>query len=206
MEQLTIYVGLDVHKDTIAVAIAEGGKRGEVREHGKIANIPAALAKLAGKLANAGRALTFCYEAGPCGYGIQRQLSAAGHECIVVAPSLIPLKAGDRVKTDRRDAINLAKLHRAGELTPVWVPDQAHEAIRDLVRARLAAVRSLRQARQQLSGFLLRHGRHYHRPAWSTGAGWRICGSNSPRTTLSWKIASLLSTRPRHDATVWRLT
>ncbi len=85
----------------------------------------------------------------------------------MVAPSLIPLKAGDRIKTDRRDAINLAKLHRAGELTPVWVPDQAHEAVRDLVRARLAAVRSLRQARQQLSRFLLRHGHHYARPAWT---------------------------------------
>jgi transposase len=85
----------------------------------------------------------------------------------VVVPSSIPIKAGDRIKTDRRDAINLAKLHRAGELTPVWIPDRAHEAIRDLVRARLAAVRSLRQARRQLSGFLLRHGRHYGRPAWT---------------------------------------
>ena len=85
----------------------------------------------------------------------------------VVAPSLIPRKPGERIKTDRRDAINLAKQHLAGELTPVWVPDQAHEAIRDLVRARQAAVRTLRQARQQLSGFQLRHGRHYHRPAWT---------------------------------------
>ena len=94
-------------------------------------------------------------------------MTLAGHGCVVVAPSLIPRKSGDRIKTDRRDAINLAKLHRAGELTAVWVPDPAHEAIRDLVRARLAAVRSLRQARQQLSGFLLRHGRHYNRPAWT---------------------------------------
>src|ERR1700722_5251829 len=135
------------------------GKRGEVREYGKIANTPAALRTLAAKLASHGWRLRFCYEAGPCGYGIQRQLSEAGHECVVVAPSLIPRKPGDRVKTDRRDAINLAKLHRAGELSSVWVPDPAHEAIRDLVRARLAAVRVLRQARQQLSGFLLRHGR-----------------------------------------------
>jgi transposase len=106
---------------------------------------------LALKLGRSGGELRFCHEAGPCGYGIQRQRSAAGHECAVVAPSLIPRKPGDRIKTDRRDAINLAKLHRAGELTSVWVPDQAHEAIRDLVRARLAAVRTLRQARQQLS-------------------------------------------------------
>ena len=167
MEKSITYVGLDVHKATIAVALAEGGNRREVREHGQIANTPIALKTLVAKLARAGAELRFCYEAGPCGYGIQRQLTAAGHGCVVVAPSLIPRKAGERIKTDRRDAINLAKLHRAGELTPVWVPDQAHEAIRDLVRARLAAVRALRQARQQLSGFLLRHGHHYHRPAWT---------------------------------------
>jgi transposase len=167
MEKPITYVGLDVHKDTIAVALAEAGKRGEVREHGKIANTPAALKTLATKLARSGHELRFCYEAGPCGYGIQRQLTADRHGCIVVAPSLIPRKPGERIKTDRRDAINLAKLHRAGELTPVWVPDAAHEAIRDLVRARLAAVRTLRQARQQLSGFLLRHGHHYNRTAWT---------------------------------------
>jgi transposase len=161
LKQPITYVGLDVHKDTIAIALAEADRRGEVREHGKIANTAAALKGLALKLARSGGELRFCYEAGPCGYGIQRQLSAAGHECVVVAPSLIPRKPGDRIKTDRRDAINLAKLHRAGELTSVW------EAIRDLVRARLAAVRTLRQARQQLSGFLLRHGHHYNRPAWT---------------------------------------
>src|SRR3954467_3658478 len=167
MEQSILYVGLGVQKETIAVALAEAGLREDVREHGKIANTPAALKVLTGKLAGKKRDWRFCYEAGPCGYGIQRQLSAMGHECAVVAPSLIPRKPGDRIKTDRRDAINLAKLHRAGELTPVWVPDQAHEAIRDLVRARQAAGGTLRQARQQLSGFLLRHGRHYHRPAWT---------------------------------------
>jgi len=167
MDKVITYVGLDVHKDTIAVAMAETGLRGEVREHGKIANTPAALKALVAKLGRRGGKLRFCYEAGPCGYGIQRQLAADSHECVVVAPSLIPRKPGERIKTDRRDAINLARLHRAGELTPVWVPDQAHEAIRDLVRARLAAVRTLRQARQQLSGFLLRQGYHYHRPAWT---------------------------------------
>jgi transposase len=122
---------------------------------------------LAAKLAGGGRELRFCYEGGPCGHGIQRQLTAMGHDCAVVGPSLIPSKPGDRIKTDRRDAIKLAKLHRAGELTSVWVPDQTHEAIRDLARARLAAVRTLRRARQQLSGFLLRHGHHYNRPAWT---------------------------------------
>jgi transposase len=161
------YVGLDVHKDGIVVAVAEGGLRGEVRDYGRIANTPAALRRLAGKLGREGVALRFCYEAGPCGYGIQRQLSAHGHECVVVAPSLIPKRAGDRVKTDRRDAASLARLHRAGELTAVWVPDPGHEAMRDLVRARLDAVHALRRARQQLSGFLLRQGCHYGRPAWT---------------------------------------
>jgi transposase len=167
MAEPITYVGLDVHKGTIAVALAAAGKRGEVREYGTIANTPTALKALANKLARSGAALRFCYEAGPCGYGIQRQPSAAGHECVVVAPSLIPRRPGERIKTDRRDAANLARLHRAGELTPVWVPDRAHEAIRDLVRARQAAVRALRQARQQLPGFLLRHGHHCNRPAWT---------------------------------------
>jgi transposase len=167
MEQPISYIGLDVHKDTIVVAVAEAGKRNEMREYGKIANTPTVLKAMAARLVRTGRELRFCYEAGPCGYGIQRQLTAAGHGCVVVAPSLIPRRPGDRIKTDRRDAMHLARLHRAGELTAVWVPDQTHEAIRDLVRARLAAVRTLRQARQQLSGFLLRHGRHYHRPAWT---------------------------------------
>ena len=161
------YVGLDVHKDGIVVAVAEGDLRGEVRDYGRIANTPAALRRLAGKLGQEGRQLRFCYEAGPCGYGIQRQLSASGHDCVVVAPSLIPKRPGDRIKTDRRDACSLAKLHRAGELTAVWVPDAGHEAMRDLVRARLDAVRALQRARQQLSGFLLRQGCHYRRPAWT---------------------------------------
>jgi transposase len=106
------HVGLDVHKDGIVVAVAEGGWRGEVREYGRIANTPAALRRLVGKFGQEGVALRFCYEAGPCGYRIQPQLSACGHECLVVAPSLIPKRAGDRVKTDRRDAASLAKLHR----------------------------------------------------------------------------------------------
>jgi len=163
-------VGLDVHKDTIVVSLADGGLRGlrgEVREYGKIANTAAAVERLARKLAANGNELKFCYEAGPCGYGIQRQLSGLRHQCDVVAPSLIPRKPGERIKTDRRDANKLAKLHRAGELTPVWVPDQTHEAIRDLVRARHAAARELRRARQRLSSFLLRNGHAYHRKAWT---------------------------------------
>jgi len=161
------YVGLDVHKEGIVVAVAAGGLRGEVREYGRIANTPTALDRLLRKLGGDGVSLRFCYEAGPCGYGIQRQVSTAGHECVVVAPSLIPRRAGNRVKTDRRDAASLARLHRAGELTAVWVPDARHEAMRDLARTRLDAVHSLRRARQQLSGFLLRQGCHYGRPAWT---------------------------------------
>lgn len=157
----TIYVGLDVHKATVAVAVAEGMRGGEVRQLGNVCHKPEHIAKLAEKLAKGGRRLSFCYEAGPCGYGLHRQLTDLGHDCIVVAPSLIPMKPGDRIKTDRRDAVMLAKLHRAGDLTAVWVPDSAHEAVRDLIRARATAVRVLGKARQHLQGFLLRHGRVY---------------------------------------------
>ena len=116
MQDRITYVGLDVHKDTVVVAVAEGGLRGEVRDYGRIANTAAALDRLMRKLGAGAVRLRFCYEAGPCGYGIQRHLSRHGHECVVVAPSLIPKRAGDRIKTDRRDASSLARLHRAGEL------------------------------------------------------------------------------------------
>jgi len=136
MEKLITYVGLDVHKETISVAFAQGGDRGDACYIGKIANSAGALSKLARKLSQEGRRLRFCYEAGPCGYAIHRHLTGLGHDCVVVAPSLIPRRPGDRVKTDRRDCLGLAKLDRAGALTAVWVPDVAHEAMRDLVRAR----------------------------------------------------------------------
>ena len=166
--QNTIFVGLDVHKATISVAIAGGERGGEFRHWGTINNRADHVRRLAEKLGSGGRQLHFCYEAGPCGYGLYRQLTDLGHDCVVVAPSLIPVKSGDRVKTDRRDGIMLAKLHRAGELTAVWVPDAAHEAMRDLVRARATAVRVLGKARQHLQGFLLRHGRvHAGRKGWT---------------------------------------
>jgi transposase len=160
MDTIT-YVGLDVHKATVSVALAESGRSGEIRQVGVFANRPEVLAKLAARLSKSGRRLSFCYEAGPCGYGLHRLLSGCGHECVVVAPSLIPIKAGDRVKTDRRDALMLAKLHRAGELTPIWIPDAAHEAMHDLVRARATAGRVLSKARRHLQSFLLRHERIY---------------------------------------------
>jgi transposase len=157
----TTFIGLDVHKATVAVAVADDERRGEVRDLGIFANRPDVIAKLARRLSSGGRRLSFAYEAGPCGYGLHRQLVGLGYECQVVAPSLIPIRAGDRVKTDRRDAAMLARLHRAGELTNVWVPDPAHEAMRDLVRLRADAMRDVTRSRQQLQGFLLRHGRVY---------------------------------------------
>ena len=150
------YVGLDVHKATIAVAVADEG-RGEVRKYGTITNSPAAVAKLVKRLGPAAR-LVCCYEAGPCGYGLQRQLEGLGAACTAVAPSLIPTRPGDRVKTDQRDAVKLARLLRSGELTAVWVPDAEHEALRDLSRAREAARDARHRARQQVRKLLLRLG------------------------------------------------
>ena len=155
------FVAFDTSKLRNAVAIADGGRGDEVRFLGEIDNTPAATAKLVRKLASKYERLTFCYEAGPTGYGLHRQVKSLGHECIVAAPSLIPKKAGDRVKTNRRDAMSLAKLLRSGDLTAVWVPDCQHEAMRDLTRARETAMLDLRAKRQQISAFLLRRGLHY---------------------------------------------
>ncbi len=160
MKEFSKYVGLDVHKETIAVAIAPA-RGGEVRFFGEIGNTAEAVGKLVRRISNGAGPISWCYEAGPCGYGIHRQLLDLGEHCQVVAPSLIPKKAGDRVKTDRRDALGLARLHRAGELTPVWVPDGAQEALRDLTRGREDMKHVQRQAKQRLSGFLLRHGQRY---------------------------------------------
>ncbi len=165
-ERIT-FVGLDVHKATIAVCVAEAGRDGEVRFVGGIPNEPAALDKLVARLGRGGRELRFVYEAGPCGCGVYRHLRGRGVECVVVAPSMIPRRPGERIKTDRRDATALARLHRAGELTPVWVPDPEHEAMRDLVRARADMAEALRKARQRLNGFLLRHGRSYDAKRWT---------------------------------------
>jgi transposase len=168
MGERTTFVELDLHKATIAVAIALGGLREAAEFLRTIENTPQAIAKLLAKLRRKHKHLSFCYEAGPCGYGVHRQLTEAGEACSVVAPALIPRRAADRVKTDRRVAISLAQLHRAGELRAIWVPDAAHEAMRDLVRARLVAVQSVRRARRQLSGFLLRHGCIYDgKTAWT---------------------------------------
>ena len=160
MNEFSKYVGLDTHKDTIAVAVSDA-YGGAPRYYGQIANTPEAISKLVKKLSSGGEAVSFCYEAGPCGYGIYRQITGLGHDCSVVAPSLIPSRPGDRVKTDRRDSESLSRFHRAGELTAVWVPDQEQEAIRDLTRAREDMKAMERQARQRLNAFLLRHGKIY---------------------------------------------
>jgi transposase len=176
MEQSTRFVGMDVHKDTIVVAVTASGEVGKAAAYGTFPNTAAALEKLVKRLRQAGDGpIKFCYEAGPCGYGVHRTLTRRGEDCMVVAPSMIPRKSGERQKTDKRDAANLAVLHRGGLLTAVWVPDAAHEAMRDLIRARLAAVRALRAARQQLSAFLLRHERVYpgNRTPWTKAhRGW----------------------------------
>ena len=135
-EQIEAFVGLDVAKAKHAVAIAEEGRTGDVKYFGEVGAEPASVRRMVAKLEKPGTRLHFCYEAGPTGYGLQRQLTAMGHRCDVIAPSLIPRRAGDRVKTNRRDAIQLAKLLRAGELTPIWVPDEVHEAMRELIRLR----------------------------------------------------------------------
>ena len=162
-------VGLDVHAETIAIAVAESG--GEVRSLGTIPNRLEAVRRLVHKLGPVNE-LRVCYEAGPTGYALYWQLTALGVHCDVVAPTLVPVKAGDRVKTDRRDALKLARSYRAGDLTPVWVPDAAHEALRDLVRAREAAKKDQLRARHRLGKFLLRQGRHrptHLKMAWTRG-------------------------------------
>lgn len=163
-KSIKVFVGLDVHKDTIVVAAAEAG-RAPGRVLGTIAHDVPRLLKM---LVRLGGPVHIVYEAGPTGYGLQRELARRGYHCEVIAPSLIPKRAGDRVKTDRRDCLRLAELARAGELKPIWIPDPVDEAIRDLARAREDAVNTRAQARHQLKGFLLRRGVRYSgKSAWS---------------------------------------
>ena len=161
MSKALLYIGLDVHAQTIAVAVAESA--GEVRLHGSISSDLHSVDKLLAKLrkAHPETELRFCYEAGPTGFVLQRHFDRKGLVCLVVAPSLIPSRSGDKIKTDRRDAVKLARLFRAGELTGVNIPDAVDEAMRDLCRARTDAVQDQRRQRAQLKAFLLRHGYRY---------------------------------------------
>src|SRR5687767_2712676 len=182
------WVGRDVHADSIAVAVAE--RTGDVRSLGQIPNRPESLRKLMKKLGPAD-SVRACYEAGPTGYVIYWQLTTLGVHCEVVAPTLVPTKAGDRVKTDRRDAEKLARCYRAGDLTAVWVPDAAHEALRDLVRAREAAKKDQLRARHRLGKFLLRQGR---RPPMGVTA-WT-------QKHLAWITSTVRFDQPAQDATL----
>ena len=167
MGKSTKYVALDIHKDSITVAVLGAGQK-TPRHYGSIPSTGEALSKLCEELGGPETSLRFCYEAGPCGYGQYRQLRGMGHECVVVAPSLIPRRPGDHIKTDRRDALSLSRLFKNGELTPVWVPDEAQEAMRDLERCREDFKHAERRVRQRLTSFLMRHGRHYGgRSRWS---------------------------------------
>ncbi len=171
MGKNTRFIGLDVHAETIAVAVAEG--RNRVRSLGTIANRPEAVRRLLGKLGKLSE-LRVCYEAGPTGYALYWQLTQLGVQCEVIAPSLAPMKSGDRIKTDRRDAERLARSYQAGDLTPVWVPDSKHEALRDLVRAREAAKEDQLRAKHRLGKYLLRYGQRAadNCKAW-TAAWWQ---------------------------------
>ena len=156
MSERTRYLGLDAHKATISVAIAE--EVGQPTDYGRIPNEPGAVRRLVQRLGGPETQLVAAYEAGPTGYTLHRQLTALGVQSRVIAPSMVPVRPGDRVKTDRRDAAKLARLLRSGDLTPVWVPDEEHEALRDLVRARADAKADALRAKHRLSKFLLRRG------------------------------------------------
>jgi transposase len=190
-----LYVGVDVHKESIVVATAPQGDT-EAQLYGKIGGTLDALDKLVKKMDKPDLELRFVYEAGPCGYVIYRHLKKQGYECQVIAPSLIPTKASDRVKTDRRDARQLARLFRAGELTAIYVPDEEDEAVRDLVRARDRAMVDQRKGRQRLKGFLLRLGHRY------LGRG-----TGRPNTCVTWP-ASNWATQPSRSPfrSIWRLS
>ncbi len=192
MESINAFVGLDVHKETIAVAVADAGREGEVRFWGTIPNTAHHVEKLAAKLVERHGQIAVTYEAGPCGYEIYRLLKARGIACDVIAPSQIPRKAGDRIKNDHRDAVTLARLTRAGELTAIWVPDPIHEAIRDLVRARHAATKDLKQARQRIQSFLLKHAAsNYPSKPWTGRHRLWLAGPSLPPRSAADRLSKL---------------
>ena len=160
-DSTTKFIGLDVHSKTISVAIADEGRKGEVRHYGTIENTFEAIDKVIKKLTVTGAELKFIYEAGPCGFALYRYLTGNGFTCIITSPAMIPRRSSVRIKNDRRDALILARLYRAGELTGIYVPEPEDEAVRDLVRARDDARVAERKAKQRLNSFLLRHNLIY---------------------------------------------
>jgi hypothetical protein len=202
-----VFVAFDVAKKKHAVAIAEGGRTEEVRFMGDVENNPSPIERAIKRLANRYARLHVCFEAGPTGYGLYRQVKALGHDCLVVAPALIPKRAGERIKTNRRDAVTLARLHRAGELTGVWAPDPAHEAVRDLVRAVSRRGTIFRENASSCFpsccvtvGFTVAAatGR------WRIGAGSQVRSSITLRSRSSFKSPSSCRTGPWRR--LWKLT
>ncbi|BBO89131.1 IS110 family transposase [Desulfosarcina ovata] len=206
MNKIVKYVGLDVHKDSITIAIADEGRDGNVRVYGKISNDLGQIDNVMRKLISQNAELHCVYEAGPCGYPIYRHLTSKGIDCVVVAPALIPKKTGDRVKNDRRDATHLATLHRSGELTPVYVPDQADEALRDLVRARKDIQISLRKVKQQINAFLLRQGINYPgKSKWSKAHLNWLADLKMPHPAQHIALTEYLDAMGDHEARVKRI-
>ena len=207
MKKHSTFVGMDVHKNSISIALAHEGRQGEVRSYGRIDSSLLALDKVIRKLVSNGTRLYFVYEAGPCGYQIYRHLTAQGFDCTVVAPSRIHKKSGDRIKNDRRDALQLARLHRAGELSAVYVPNDEDEAFRDLTRAREDAKGDEKKSKQRLSAFLLRHGHRYTgRTPWSKAHMRWLADIKMPNRAQQILLQEYINTLNQCQQRVQRLT